>query len=342
MKVYASDEGPEDWKYEWLKNDKYQSRLLREGDIFQIGEIKFETLHTPGHTPESLSFLVTDLAAANRPMGLLSGDFVFVGDVGRPDLLEISAGKAGAMKPAAKTLFKSAERFKSLPEYLQVWPAHGSGSACGKGMSAVPESTVGYELQFSPAFRTSQNEVEFVDYILTGQPEPPPYFGRMKKMNKEGPPLSGTRPEPPKIKMENMVNLHGTIVDTRDRHLFMKRHLPDSLLVSFDDNFSTVAGSYLNPGDDLYFILNEADLDQIIRDLGRVGLDRIRGYVTTDDLDRWNGRINQIDAIDFDEVKKSLNNPDVQILDVRGSAEYADGHLPNSKNIAHTLLAVRL
>jgi len=170
VKVYASDEGGDDWKYEWLIDSNYNYELVTEGDSFNIGNIKFDVRHTPGHTPESVSFMVTDGAATDEPMGILTGDFVFVGDVGRPDLLETAAGQEGAMKPAAKELYKSVKNFEDLPEYLQVWPAHGSGSACGKALGAVPESTVGYELRFSPAFKAATSENEFVDFILDGQP----------------------------------------------------------------------------------------------------------------------------------------------------------------------------
>src|SRR5699024_3896180 len=123
VKAFISDEGGENWKYEWAASDNdYNIQRLRDGDVFPIGNLKFEVLRTPGHTPESISFLVTNKAAANEPMGILTGDFVFVGDVGRPDLLETAANEKGTMQPAAKTLYNSVLRFKNLPVYLQVWP----------------------------------------------------------------------------------------------------------------------------------------------------------------------------------------------------------------------------
>jgi hydroxyacylglutathione hydrolase len=129
-RLYLSDEGDQDWKYQFLDGLDYQ--LLYDGDTFKIGNIKFEVLHTPGHTPEHISFLLTDTAGANRPMGIFTGDFVFVGDVGRPDLLEEAAGFKGTKEVGARQMFKSIQRFKELPDYVQVWPAHGAGSACGK------------------------------------------------------------------------------------------------------------------------------------------------------------------------------------------------------------------
>ncbi len=188
-KLYVSDEGPADWKYVYAKD--YDSQLLKEGDVFHIGNVSFEVMHTPGHTPESISFVLTDEGGgASKPMGIFTGDFVFVGSIGRPDLLEEAAGLAGTAETGARDLFRSAQRFKQLPDYLQVWPAHGAGSACGKGLGAIPSSTVGYEKMFNPALQIT-DEQEFVDYILADQPEAPKYFAVMKRVNKEGPQVLG-------------------------------------------------------------------------------------------------------------------------------------------------------
>ncbi len=343
VKVYASDEGDKNWKYEWLADSKYDYQLITGGDTFHIGNIKLDVVFTPGHTPESLSFMVTDGATTGQPMGVLTGDFVFVGDIGRPDLLETSAGQKGAMKPAAKTLYKSVEEFKHLPEYLQVWPAHGAGSACGKALGAVPDSTVGYELRFSPAFNASSSEKEFVDFILEGQPEPPLYFSRMKKVNKEGPAVLGTIPNPQRMSVDEMLNSVGLIIDTRERHEFMDGHLKGSLLATYDKNFNTIAGSYAgDAGQDIYLIIEVEQLEQAVRDLIRVGLDNIKGYVLPADLSSWNGDLEEIKAISFDEMNRLRVDKNVQVLDVRRATEYAEGHLPGSINIAHTRLAGEL
>ncbi|MGH7658367.1 MAG: MBL fold metallo-hydrolase, partial [Gemmatimonadales bacterium] len=149
-KLFLSAEGGEDWQYGFAS--EAGATLLRDGDVIEVGNIRLQAVHTPGHTPEHLTFLVTDTAAATEPIGALTGDFLFVGDVGRPDLLERAARVEGTMEAAARTLFQSLQAFRSQPEFLQVWPAHGAGSACGKSMSAVPHSTVGYEVRFNWAF----------------------------------------------------------------------------------------------------------------------------------------------------------------------------------------------
>jgi hydroxyacylglutathione hydrolase len=152
--LYLSDAGDQDWKY--LYADQYRHVPLRDGDTFCVGNIHFEVWHTPGHTPEHISFLMTDTAGANRPMGLFSGDFVFAGDVGRPDLLEKAAGIANTAETGARQMFHSLQRFKGLPDYLQLWPGHGAGSACGKALGAIPSSTIGYEKLFNWALSMRQ------------------------------------------------------------------------------------------------------------------------------------------------------------------------------------------
>ncbi len=342
VNIYASDEGGADWKYEWLIDSDYNYRLTTEGDTFSVGNIKFDVLHTPGHTPESVSFLVTDRAATDKPMGILTGDFVFVGDVGRPDLLETAAGQEGAMKPAAQELYKSVEEFKDLPEYLQVWPGHGSGSACGKALGAVPESTVGYELRFSPAFKAATSENEFVDFILDGQPEPPLYFGRMKKVNKEGPAVLGTLPQPEKMSITNITEREGLIIDTREAEHYMNGHLPGALLAILDSNFNTIAGSYADAEEEIYLIIDEQHLEEAVRDLVRVGLDHIVGYATPQMLSNWDHDLSTITAIDFDAVEQLRNQEGAQVLDVRKATEFAESNVPGAINIAHTRLADHL
>jgi hydroxyacylglutathione hydrolase len=342
VKVYASDEGDKDWKYEWLIDSDFNYELIKDQDTFSIGNIKFDVIHTPGHTPESISFLVTDGAATDEPMGILTGDFVFVGDVGRPDLLETAAGQEGAMKPSAQTLFKSVEEFKKLPDYLQVWPAHGSGSACGKALGSVPESTVGYEVRFSPAFKASTTEGNFVDFILDGQPEPPLYFGRMKKLNKIGPDYLNGIPVPNRVSIEDMLEEGSTIIDTRAKHDFMKGHLKDSIMATFNKDFNTIAGSFVDGEKSYYLIIDEVNIEEAIRDLIRVGLDKPKGYATISDLKDWNGSLETIEAIDFEEFDKRRESDSTQVLDVRKATEFSEGNVPNAINIAHTRLASRI
>lgn len=345
VKVLVSDEGDAEWKYEWVIGSNYEHELLKDEAEFAIGNIKFTAKHTPGHTPEHLSFLVADGAATDEPMGILSGDFIFVGDVGRPDLLETAAGQKGAMQESAKVMFDSIQKFKELPEYWQVWPGHGAGSACGKALGAIPESTVGYEQRFNDSILAAINEQDFVDYILDGQPEPPLYFARMKRDNKKGPIVLGAIPQLENITIEQMIGKFrisgGVILDTRDRYAFMEGHIEGSLLSPLNKAFNTVAGSYIREEEPIFLIVEEDQLEEAILDLIRIGLDKIAGFATPDQLKEFaekGGELFTTETIDFKRTEEYLNDGEAYLLDVRKQSEFEEGHIPGAMNIAHTRL----
>ena len=351
-KVYLSDAGDADWKYQWADKGDYDVILLHDGDTFTIGNIEIKAVHTPGHTPEHIAFLITDHGGgADEPMGLASGDFVFVGDLGRPDLLESAAGQAGAQEPAARRLYASVQDFLKLPDYLQVWPGHGAGSACGKALGAVPETTVGYERRFNASIDAAKRgEAAFVSAILEGQPEPPLYFGRMKKLNKQGPPLLDALPQPDALAADDLTNLAGrtdiALVDTRqDRSAFMQRHIPGTLYAPFDKSFPTVTGSYIKPDTPIYLITDEEHLAEAVRDLVRIGLDNVAGYATFETLETYadqGGEMTSTQEIDMTDLDAFGGQDNIQVLDVRRKSEFDAGHVPDAQNIAHTRLLDRL
>lgn len=342
ISVYVSDEGNKDWKYEYIIDSKYQYTLLKDGDQFKIGNIKFSIIHSPGHTPEHISFLVTDEATTNQPMGILSGDFVFVGDVGRPDLLETAAGQVGSMKDAAKTMYLSIKRFKELPAYLQLWPGHGAGSACGKALGAVPKSTVGYEQQFNKSIASAINKQKFVDFILDGQPEPPFYFARMKRGNKLGPKVLGEIPKPKKMNisalLEKTAHKNTIVIDTRNRIDFMNSHLKGSILATMNKNFNTIAGSYVSDEQDIYLVVDDNQINEAVVDLIRIGLDNIRGYITPIELLKAKDELSSTHIINFERVDSMMQSENYTLLDVRKKTEYDEGHEASALNISHTQL----
>ncbi|MCG8470123.1 MAG: MBL fold metallo-hydrolase [Gemmatimonadetes bacterium] len=345
-RVYLSAAGPPDWQYAW--GSGYDCVALHDGDGFDIGNIHFTALHTPGHTPEHLSFLVTDRGGgATEPMGLLSGDFVFVGALGRPDLLESAAEVAGAMEPSARDLYASVRRFLDLPEFLQIWPGHGAGSACGKALGAVPDTTVGYELRFSPAIEAARGgEDAFVDYILEGQSEPPMYFARMKRDNQNGPRLRGERRPPARRTGAVIVDALAAgevVIDTRpDRSSFMASHLPGSLYAPLTKSFSTAVGSVLVEDETpITLVIEATDLDRAQRELLRVGFDRVEGFIEPAELERFlaeSGPGASIPEIDFHDATDALRAGPARVLDVRYATEYAAGHVPEAINASYTRL----
>jgi hydroxyacylglutathione hydrolase len=352
--LYLSDEGDENWKYEWTQapnesGESYDVEWLYDGDTFTIGNVEITALHTPGHTPEHLSYLVTDRGGgADQSMGILSGDFVFVGDLGRPDLLESAAEMEGAMEPSARTLYQSVQRVLDLPEHLQVWPGHGAGSSCGKALGAVPQSTIGYETQFNPMIDAArQNEDTFVDAILADQPEPQMYFARMKRENKEGPSVLGQLPSPRKLTVRELEAVaqddDALLIDTRlDRSAFMARHVPGSLHAPMDDTFNTVVGSLVaDETTPIYLLVDEKEVDEAIRDLVRIGYDNVQGFAEIETLQRYfehDGASETIDEITFDQLDALREQPDTAVLDVRHRSEYESGHVEGALNASYTRL----
>lgn len=334
--LYLSDEGDENWKYQYLNG--YQHVLLKDGDVFKIGNIKFKVFHTPGHTPEHISLLITDTAGADRPMGIFTGDFVFVGDVGRPDLLEKAAAQVGTADIGARQMFDSLKRFKDLPDYLQVWPAHGAGSACGKSLGAVPSSTVGYEKLFNWALQHDEEEA-FVQALLDGQPEPPRYFAEMKRVNKEGPEVLHGLPEPEHLPFSHLTRLLGsgaTVVDTRPAMAFASAHLPGTINVPYDGSFVNWAGWLLDYDRPFYLIADRHNIQDITRDLIHIGLDHVAGYFEPPTLDTWLESGQPVQSYQMAtprQVAQKILNNEVVVIDVRGLQEWQEGHLPNAEHV---------
>lgn len=351
--VYVSDEGDADWKYQWLgaKSDggRYSHRLLKDGDTFMVGRIEFTVVHTPGHTPEHICFMVTDRGGgADKPMGVATGDFIFVGDLGRPDLLESAAGFTGKADPSAHRLYHTVRAFLSWPDYLQVWPAHGAGSACGKALGAVPQSTVGYEKMFNPSIKAAATEQSFVGFILEGQPEPPLYFARMKRDNKMGPKVLGGVPALRELAVDDLkkvVAKRAMVIDTRPWAAFKAGHLPGSLHLPLTTTFNTDAGSMIDEADVIHLIVEPARVDEAVRDLIRIGLDRFCGWFDASKLDGFvaaGGRLETTAEVSAGEAGVMLDAAKPFVLDVRRKAEFSEGHIPGATNIAHTRLLSRL
>lgn len=328
--MYLSDEGGEGWEYE------FEHVGLKDGQVVKLGNLIFEVLHTPGHTPESISFLLTDTPASKKPVMLFTGDFVFVGDIGRPDLLEKAAGIKGTMEAGAKQMYQSINKFTALPDYIQVWPGHGAGSACGKALGAVPSSTVGYEKIRNWAFHYENDEKEFVQYLLADQPEPPKYFAMMKKLNKVDRPLLTEVPALKKLsykELKDAMDKGMKVLDARDKNDFAAGFIPQSLNIQGNNSFATWAGWFLNYDEEFIILSDESQLDDLTRKLMRIGLDNIYGYVPS--VTVWTdagAKLEKVNVINFEEAKELIKE-DVQIVDLRGLTEYNSGHIANADHV---------
>ena len=335
--LLLSGEGGEDWQYGFA--DEAHATIVHDGDDLKLGNISIRILHTPGHTPEHISFMITDGAASEEPMGVLTGDFVFVGDVGRPDLLEKAAGIADTMEAGARVLHSSIERFRDLPDYLQILPGHGAGSACGKALGSVPSSTLGYEKLVNWAFQC-ETEEDFVSEVLRDQPEPPVYFAEMKRMNRDGPPLLDGLPVPEEMGAEELARLleEGTfVVDTRSRALFAAGHVPGTINVPLRNDFPNWCGWFL-PYDQPFYLIaeGEASAREAARDLAFIGLDNVGGYFDTSTLDAWaetHGPLERTEVIDWAAAERALAEEDAELVDVRKLTEWSEGHVPSATHI---------
>lgn len=348
-RVYLSDEGGEAWASDWARDGAVEVTFLKHGDRFLIGGIEVEALHTPGHTPEHLSFVLTDRGGgATTPIGIATGDFVFVGDLGRPDLLEQAAGMHGVQEPSARELYRSLDRFRALPDYAQVWPAHGAGSTCGKALGAVPQTTVGYEKLYNASLGAADaGEDAFVDAILAGQPEPQTYFARMKRDNNHGVPLLGRLPRPVKltvVELEQAVEAGKHLVlDARlDCSAFMTRHIPNALHTPLNKSFNTAVGSLVeDETQPILLIVDASGAEEAVRDLVRIGYDCVEAFATPETLTRYfdrGGAQGHIEEIPFEAVATRRHGANTQVLDVRFASEFQSGAVPGAIQASYTRL----
>lgn len=329
--LYLSDEGGEGWEYE------FPHVGLKDNDIVKLGNLSFKVLHTPGHTPESISFLLTDHPASNEPVMLFTGDFVFVGDIGRPDLLEKAAGMVGTQDKGAKQMYQSIKKFNALADYIQVWPGHGAGSACGKALGAVPSTTVGYEKARNWAFQYPTDETGFTEYLLADQPEPPKYFAMMKKLNKVNRPLLTEVPKLKKLSIEE-VNSHMAngvkLLDARPKTEFAAGFIPGSLNIQGNNSFATWAGWFLTYDEPFMILADESMLDDLTRKLMRIGLDNIAGYLpSVEEYTQAGGTLEKVNLVELAEAKVLANDSNVQVVDLRGVAEFNAGHIKDAENV---------
>lgn len=335
--LLLSDEGGADWRYQFPHTG------LKDGSVIKIGQVELTVMHTPGHTPESITFLVRDTKDSKTPTKAITGDFIFVGDVGRPDLLEKAAGQIGSQEVGAKQLYASIQKFSQLPDDIEIWAGHGAGSFCGKSLSNIPFSTLKNEKLLNPAFQFRNDEEGFVKFILDGQPAPPKYFAVMKHLNKVERPLLIQVPIHPKLnqqEFQNAIENNLMIIDTRNRAEVAKGYIPGSLHIENGKSISTWLGSLVDYQEQIVLISAENQMEDLTRKLMRIGMDNIYGFVT--DLDQMNLPLKKSNFVSIDELKNYLVKKDVQIIDVRTESEYKAGHIKGVENIVLTSLETNL
>ncbi|QYF91125.1 rhodanese-like domain-containing protein [Arthrobacter sp. PAMC25284] len=330
--AYVSGEGGLDWQY------GFDAERLHDGGTVSIGNITIKALHTPGHTPEHLSFLITDGAFADTAGYLLSGDFVFSGDLGRPDLLDEAAGGVDTRFEGAKQLFASLrDKFLTLPDHVQVYPGHGAGSACGKALGALPSSTVGYERLYAwwGPYLAANDEQGFINELLDGQPDAHAYFARMKRENRDGPAVMGERAPLQELVTADVVrDLEEdtmTFVDTRSNAEVHQGTVVRSVNIPAGKSTASFGAWVVNPETDknplVLLAPNQAAAQEMWDHLVRVGIDSVAGYVTgLEGLPTFTPKLLQPEELnDFDAA---------MVLDVRNRTEHSAGHIPGSHQLS--------
>ncbi|GAA1416355.1 Zn-dependent hydrolase [Glutamicibacter uratoxydans] len=330
--AYVSGEGTADWQY------KFEAERLMDKDTITLGNITVTARHTPGHTPEHLSFLITDGAFSSEPGYMLSGDFVFSGDLGRPDLLDEAAGGIDTRFAGAQDLFTSLKNvFLQLPDHVQVYPGHGSGSACGKALGAVPSTTVGYERNFAwwGRYLANDDAEGFIAQLLDGQPDAHAYFGRMKRQNRDGAAVLGPLPQLKELDGEAIAAQAsaGTavFVDTRSHTEIAQGTVAGGLSIPGPGKMASFAAWAYNPEADnraLILLAKDAEQAEEMRaHLLRVGIDAAAGFTTSiDELPSYTPLSitpEELKGFDYD-----------LLLDVRNKSEFAAGHIPGAKQLS--------
>lgn len=332
-KLYLSDEGDENWKYTFA--DDVSSELLTDGDVFHVGNVSFKVMHTPGHTPESISFVLTDHGSgADEPMGIFTGDFMFVGDVGRPDLLEKAAGIEGTADSGAKAMYKSIQKFKELPEFLQVWPAHGAGSACGKSLGAVPMSTVGYEKKTNWALKDMEEQT-FVNTLLEGQPEAPKYFKMMKHLNKVGPENRNLEVVPMLTNVSDLEQYRDktVLLDTRDSKSFSEKHVKHAINIPYNASFTNWAGWIIDYDEDIVLISQPKDVEAIRIALASIGLDAVVATIEPEKTLTDDAQVERYAQMDVTKLKEVLEDDAYYVIDVRNQSEVDAGKIAGTSHM---------
>jgi hydroxyacylglutathione hydrolase len=326
----------------------YPVRKMGDGDRLEMGEIIFEVLHTPGHTPEHISLLVTDRSRGDEPALLLSGGALLVGDVARPDLL---GGREEIERAAGDLCRTLQEKILTLPDFVEVYPTHVAGSLCGGNIGSRLSTTIGYERRMNRLLASITTKDQFVRHCLELKdlPAVPPYWKRMRRLNQEGPPLVGVLGEPPALSVnefDRLRNEGAIMIDCRAPEAFGGSHIPGALNVGAGSSFTTWAGTVL-PAETAYLLVMEKadDLWEICWDLLRIGYDLPRGWLAGG-MRAWRTAARPINTIRqwtvWDLNKQIESEPELIVLDVRQPQEWTAGHIEGALFITGAQLPSRL
>jgi glyoxylase-like metal-dependent hydrolase (beta-lactamase superfamily II)/rhodanese-related sulfurtransferase len=314
----------------------FPHRAVKDGDEIRLGKVVLRVLETPGHTPESISILVIDTAESDRPQKVLTGDALFIGDVGRPDLV---GSKGYSPEQMAAMLYDSLhDKLLKLDDEVEVYPAHGAGSLCGRNISKETSSTIGEQRRFNYALKPMAKE-EFVQMMTTDLPAVPQYFPRDAEVNRTGAEMLSKLPRPAELTPEEVSELAGQghiVLDVRSTASFGNGHVPGALNIGLGGQYASWAGTLIPIGTPVVIVADElAQVDEAVMRLARVGLDSVKGYLGGGMYawDRAGFAAATTAQISVDELRARVEEKsDLQLIDVRRPGEYNSGHAPGAQN----------
>ncbi|MDA9587835.1 MBL fold metallo-hydrolase [Flavobacteriaceae bacterium] len=316
----------------------FDSLIAKDQQEFKIGEVTLTVLHTPGHTMESTTYLLRD--ASQKDIAIFSGDTLFLGDVGRPDLAQKAANMT--QEDLAGILYESLrKKIMPLADDVLVYPAHGAGSACGKNLSKETVGTIGEQKKTNYALRADMTKEEFIKEVTDGLLPPPQYFPLNVKMNKEGYEdidtvlKSGTTPLDPEA-FEKLANQSGAIIlDVRHQDVFAKGHIPQSIFIGIDGGFAPWVGAMIGDvSQPILLVTPEGREEETVMRLARVGFDNTLGYLKGS-FEAWKKEgktTDKVEGIDAAGLKALSEKESVTVFDVRKPGEYLSEHIPDAKS----------
>ena len=314
----------------------FPHRAVADGDELKIGKVVLRILETPGHTPEGISVVVIDTAESPEPRMVLTGDTLFIGDVGRPDL---AGGRGYTAEMMAGMLYDSLHgKLLKLDDSVEVYPAHGAGSMCGRNISKETSSTIGQQRRFNYALAAMPRR-DFVSMMTTDLPDAPAYFSYDVEINRTGAASLAASPRPAALSPEQVshnANQGHTVLDVRTAAEFGAGHVPGAVNVGLGGQFASWAGSLVATSAPLIIVAaDDAQVDEALMRLARVGLENVKGYLGGG-IDAWRAaglETATVRQISVDDLREMLDaQPDLQVIDVRRPAEYAGGHAPRAVN----------
>lgn len=316
-------------------NTQFPTHKVSDGDELNVGKINLKFLETPGHTPEGITIVATNREDPSEPMKMFTGDTLFIGDVGRPDLV---GSKGFTAQEMAGMLYDSLhEKILPLPDETEVYPAHGAGSLCGKSLSKETWSTLGNQRQFNYALQPMSKE-EFIKIVAADQPEVPAYFPKSAAKNLEGSPALSEIAKPQMLITDEIRQFDGVVLDVRQAAVYGAGHAPNSINIGLGGQFASWAGTLIPIGTPLAIVAEDAEqVGEAVMRLARVGHETVTGCIL---MSNYKGEMKRVDQIDVKEVSEIIKTKkDLQFVDVRRVGEYQNAHANRAINLPLDKLA---